>query len=173
MANTSDPRGFLPYQNEGKVVRSRNYRKTASAVVYEGDLVKRVAAGTVETAGAGITAGIVGVAARTSLASDDTVDVYDDPEGTFLCETDGSVAYAIADDGANVDIAAGTPDTSLNRSGQIIDMSTKATTATLPFKIIGLPPQGINGVANGAGVSATILVKLNNSERGAGTTGIV
>lgn len=172
MANTDDPRGFIPVQNEGKVVRTRNYAKTASAVVYEGDLVKRVAAGTVETAGAGITAGIVGVAARTSLAADTTVDVYDDPEGTFLCQTDAVVPYAVADNGLNADIAAGTPDTSLNRSGQLIDMATADVTATLPFKIIGLPFQGINGAENGAGVNATILVKLNNSERGAGTTGV-
>lgn len=172
MANTNDPRGFLPYTNGGKAIRTANYAKTASAVVYEGDLVKRVAAGTVETAGAGITAGIVGVAARTSLASDTTVDVYDDPKAVYLCQTDGTTAYAVADNGQNADIAAGTPDTSLNRSGQLIDMATKNTTATLPFKILGLAPQGINGAENGAGVNATILVVLNNSEQGAGATGV-
>lgn len=170
MANVFDPRGFRLFQNEGKTVRTRNYAKTASAVIYEGDIVKRVAAGTVEVATAG-GGSVVGVAARTSLAADTTIDVIDDPEATFVGQCDNVTAYAAADNGLNVDIAAGTPDTSLNRSGQVIDMNTKAVTATLPLKIIGLAP-AINGNDNIANASATLLVKLNQVERGAGVVGI-
>ncbi len=48
MANTNDPRGFLLFQNQGKPIIGREYTKTAAAVLYPGDLVKRVGAGTVE-----------------------------------------------------------------------------------------------------------------------------
>jgi hypothetical protein len=171
MANTDDPRGFLPWQNDGKQLHTRKYTKTTGAPIYENDLVKRVAAGTVETAAAG-DSGILGVAAHYAADAATEIAVYDDPDATFLCQTDAAVAYAVADDGQNVDIDAGTPDTALNRSGQVIDMSTKGTTATLPFKIIGLPTQGINGAENGAGTNATILVKINQCERGAGTAGV-
>lgn len=170
MANVVGPFGFRLYQLEGKVVRTRNYAKTASQVVYEGALVKRVAAGTVEVSGAGITT-VVGIAARTSLAADTTVDVYDDPEATFIAQCDGTTAYAVADNGQNVDIAAGTDNTTLARSGQVIDMATKATTAGLPLKIIGLAPT-YNGVDNAAGTSANLLVVLNQSERGPGAVGV-
>lgn len=170
MANTNDPRGFILVHSDGKAVKSRRYAKTTGAAVYEGDLVKRVAAGTVETAGAGAT-NVVGVAARYASATDDTLDVFDDPDATFKVQSDGTTAYAVADNGLNVDIAAGTPDTALNRSGQIVDMATKAVTATLPIKILGLA-EGVNGGENGAGVNALLLVKLNDVERNDGTVGI-
>jgi hypothetical protein len=170
MANVDDPRGFLPYLIDGKTAKTRDYAKTAAAVVYEGDLVKRVAAGTVETSGAGVTT-IIGVAAHFAAAADSVVALYDDPDMEFLVQSDGAVAYAVADNGLNVDIAAGTPDTTLRRSGQIVDIATKATTATLPIKILALGPE-INSAANGAGVNALLRVKLNNVERSAGTTGV-
>jgi hypothetical protein len=171
MANTNKPRGFIPYTNNGKALRTTTYTKTASAVLYEGDLVKRVAAGTVEVCGAGVTAGIVGVAARYSPASETTVEIYDDPGAIYLAQVDGTTAYAVADNGQNVDVAAGTPDTTLNRSGMLIDMNTKNTTATLPFKVLGLA-NGINGDENAAGVNALIKVQLNASEGKPGSTGI-
>lgn len=171
MANTNDPRGFLLYQGAGKVIRTREYTKTASAVLYPGDLVKRVAAGTVEVCGAGITAGIVGVCAAYAAAADAVAYVYDDPDAVYQAQCDGTTAYAVADNGQNVDVAAGTPDSSLLVSGMLIDMATKAVTATLPFKILGLA-NGINGDPNAAGVNALLLVKINATEGHAGALGI-
>jgi hypothetical protein len=170
MANTNDPRGFLIYKGDGKTMRTTRYAKGA-AVIYEGDLVERVAAGTLQTATAGSSNRIVGVAARYAAASEGFIDVFDDPDTTFLAQCDNTTAYAVADNGQNVDIAAGTPDTDLLRSGQVIDMNTKGLTATLPLKVLGLA-QGINGGENGAGVNALLLVKLNHAERGAGIAGI-
>lgn len=170
MANVNDPRGFLLYQNEGKVVRTRQYAKTTGVIVYQGDLLFRVAAGTVQTAGAGA-ANHVGVAARFAASADATIDVIDDGEASFVTQCDGVTAYAVADNGQNVDIAAGTPDTSLNTSGQLVNMATKGVTATLPLKILGLAPT-INGQANDAGVNAGLLVKFNQVESHAGTVGI-
>lgn len=173
MANTNAPRGFIPIKVGGKECLVNSYTKTAGEVLYPGDLVKRVAAGTVQVCGAGVSAGIVGVcAAYSAAASTDPVFVYDDPDALFIGQCDGTTAYAVADNGANVDVAAGTPDTSLNRSGMLIDMSTKATTATLPFKVMGLAP-AINGGENGAGVNALLILKLNASEAKPGSTGVV
>jgi len=171
MANTNDPRGFLPYKAGGKEMIARPYAKTASAVLYPGDLVKRVAAGTVEVCGAGVTAGIVGVCAAYAAAADADAYVFDDPAITYIGQCDGTTAYAVADNGQNVDVAAGTPDTGLRTSGMLIDMNTKNTTATLPFKILGLAP-GVNGGENAAGVNALLILKLNAIEAKPGSTGV-
>ena len=169
MANANNPRGFIPYQNEGNTLRSRQYTKGAAAI-YQGDLLVRVADGTVQTSAAGETTNqFVGIAAHYAAASATEVAVYDDPDATYVAQCDGTTAYAVADNGSNVDIAAGTPVG--ERSGQLIDMNTKAATATLPFKVIGLAPK-INDAENGAGVNADLLVKLNDCERGAGAAGI-
>lgn len=172
MANVADPFGFQPVKAGGKERTVGYYAKTAGEVLYPGDLVKRVAAGTVQVCGAGITAGIVGVCAAYSATTDTAdVPVYDDPTGTFIGQCDGTTAYAAADNGQNVDVAAGTPNTSLKRSGMVIDMATKGTTATLPFKILGLAPQ-VNGEDNVVGVSARLLLKLNAVEAKPGATGV-
>lgn len=171
MANTNDPRGFLLYKMAGKDVRMAEYAKTASEVLYPGDLVKRVAAGTVEVCGAGVTSGIVGVCAAYAAAADATALIIDDPDAVYQGQCDGTTAYAVADNGQNVDVAAGTPDTSLRQSGMLIDMATKNTTATLPFKILGLA-NGINGDANGAGVNALLLLKINATEGHPGSLGV-
>lgn len=172
MANYADPMGFVPYTAGGKERTVGFYTKTASEVLYPGDLVKRVAAGTVQVCGAGVTAGIVGVCAAYSAAADtNPVPVYDDPAGLFIGQCDGTTAYAAADDGQNVDVAAGTPSSTLLRSGMVIDMATKGTTATLPFKILGLAPL-VNQSANGVGVSARLILKLNATETKPGSTGV-
>jgi len=170
MANIDDPRGFRPYQWEGKTYRSREYTKTAAQTIYEGDLLKRVAAGTVQVHVNGDTDPIVGVAAHYSPAADTVMDVIDDPEVTYVAQCSGT--FAAADAGSNADVAAApSPDTDLNRSGQEVD-GTFATTATLPLKVFGLAPQ-INDEPNDAGAAnADLLVKINQSERTAGVAGI-
>jgi hypothetical protein len=172
MANIADPMGFVPVKTGGKELTVNYHPKTAGEVIYPGDLVKRVAAGTVQVCGAGVTSGIVGVAAAYSAAaSTDDVPVYDDPAGEYIGQCDGTTAFAAADIGMNVDVAAGTPNTGLKRSGMVIDMATKAVTATLPFKILGLAP-AVNGNDNTAAVSARLRLLLNVSDRKTGTLGI-
>jgi hypothetical protein len=172
MANIADPMGFVPVTAGGKELTVKYYTKTAGAVLYPGDLVKRVAAGTVEVAGAGITAGLVGIcAAYSAAAATDDVPIYDSPSGLFVGQCDATTAYAAADNGQNVDVAAGTPSTTLFRSGMVIDMATKNTTATLPFKILGLAP-AVNLNDNVVGVSARLLLRFNASEAKPGSTGV-
>jgi len=174
MANLDAPRGLRLLQLEGKVVRTREYAKTAGQIIYKGDLLMRVPAGTVQVYIAGTAAGAgipIGVATHHSLAAKtDPVSVTDDPEASYVIQT--ADAYAVADNGLNVDIAAApSANTSLNFSGQEVAMATKAATATLPLKLIGLANE-INGAENVAGANADVIVKINNVERGAGTTGI-
>jgi len=189
MANINAPRGFKLYQLEGKVVRSREYAKTSGQDIYEGDLLMRIPAGTVSVyvAGTAPAAGrVIGVAAASSLSTDaDVVQVIDDPEATFICQCDATTAYAVADNGLNCDIAGSpspdtdlsrsggspSPDTDLSRSGQVLDLATKAVTDTLPVKVMELAPQ-INNNENSAAINADLLVKVNSSERAAGTAGI-
>lgn len=167
MANVVAPFGFRLFQTEGNSVRTRNYTKTA-AIIYEGDLVFRNNTGSVLRAPAG-SANIVGVAAHYAAADATEIAIIDDPDATYQAQVDSTTAYALADNGLNVDLAAGTAVGT--RSGQVINMATAATTATLPFKIIGLAPP-INSNGNVVGVNATILVTLNQCERGAGSVGI-
>jgi len=173
MANLDAPRGFIPYKNAGKTVRIGYYIKTAGEEVFQGDPVKRVAAGTVQTYAPGDTEPLIGIAARHSLAADtEELQVYDDPEQEFVVQTDTGTAFAAADIGLNADSEAdhaGSATSGL--SGQEIDMSTANTTATLPFKVLGLAPQ-INSLENAAGVNADILVKINRHERGNLQTGV-
>lgn len=172
MANIDDPKGFIPYQQEGKVVRTRDYPVTTATTIYPGDPLKRVAAGTVEPYTNGDTEPVVGIAAQYSASgSDDDIAVYDDPEQTYRVQC--ADTFALADRGSNVDVdGSPSPDTSLLTSGYEISMATAATTATLPFKVLDLAPV-INQEDNNAGeANADILVKINRSERGNLQTGI-
>lgn len=81
-----------------------------------------------------------------------------------------STGITIADIGANADVALGTGSTVTGRSGAYLNHSTYNTTATLPFKIIGLwgdyAPPGVNGAASGA--YAVAIVAANST----GSTGL-
>lgn len=172
MANINDPRGFSPYKKEGKCYKTREYDKTAAAEIFKGDLLKRVAAGTVERFVVGDAEPVVGVAANYSAgANTNKIAVYDDPEMEFVAETAGT--FDLADRGLNADIAAApSGDADLGFSGQAVDMATKAATATLPIKVLDLAP-AINQEENSAGaVNADIIVKINRHERGNQQLGI-
>lgn len=173
MANIDAPRGFVPVKNAGKVIRTSDYIKTAAAVIFQGDLVKRVAAGTVEAYAPGDTEPVIGVSAVYSPAtSTDPVAVYDDPEQIFKAQTDTDTAFASADIGLNADAEADhAGSTATGLSGQEVDMSTALATATLPLKVLGLAAP-INQEENADGVNADILVKINRHEQGNLQTGV-
>lgn len=101
----------------------------------------------------------------------------------FIAQSD-STGVAFADIGQNIDVALGTGSAYNGQSGAYLNVSTAATTATLPFRIIGLAgaAQGAGGLGivqpsstNPYGGSATgaynwVLVRANVT--GAGATGI-
>lgn len=163
MANANNPFGLDPFRAEGKEVRVKKYAKSAS-IVYPGDAVKLVGAGTVETAAAGDT--IIGVAAEYKAAADTEIMIYDDPEAEFQVQVYGS--FAAADVGQNANIIANAGDATLKQSNHALDMFSAGTTSTLQLKILGLVERGENAV----GSWAVVRVKPNNHAFNVGVTGV-
>ena len=178
MANTFAPFGFSQYSGTGsaptyeQVVGFCNYN---TAAMYFGDPVFQNADGSIypTTPGTGILAGVfvgckyLSVSQKRTVwsnfwgaadvASTNTVEVYvvNDPNAKFLAQVGGSSSTGLAttDIGANVQFAYGTPNTMSGVSGAYIDITvTPTTTATLPFKVVGLvtSPPGSNGTESGA-----------------------
>ena len=178
MANTFAPFGFSQYSGAGsaptyeQVVGFCAYN---TAAMYYGDPIFQNSDGSVypTTPGTGILAGIfvgckyLSVSQKrtvwsnfwgaSDVASGNTVEVYyvNDPNARFEVQVGGSTSTGIAvtDIGANVQFAYGTPNTMSGISGAYLDISvTPTTTATLPFKVVGLvtSPPGANGTQSGA-----------------------
>jgi hypothetical protein len=75
-------------------------------------------------------------------------------------------AFAVADIGLNADLATVAGSTTTGNSAAALDMSTKATTATLQFKVLG----SVQRVDNEpTGNSTKVHVKINNTSMGTGT----
>lgn len=96
--------------------------------------------------------------------------VADDPQLIFEAQAIGGT-FATADIGLNaeVDVAAG--NTTSGASGMTVDLATKATTATLPLKIVGFPARPDNNVGD---AFVNLYVKINNHQYtgGTGTAGV-
>lgn len=188
MANTFAPFGFSQLSGTGsaptyeQVVGFCAYN---TAAMYFGDPVFQNANGTIypTTPGAGILAGVfvgckyLSVSQKRTVwsnfwgaadvASPNEVEVYyvNDPNAKFLVQVGGSSSVGIvpADYGANVQFAYGTPNTMSGLSGAYIDITvTPTTTATLPFKVVGIDtaPPGSNG--SEAGAYNYAIVAFNN-----------
>ena len=90
--------------------------------------------------------------------------VQDDPNAEYEIQEDSDTStLAAADVGLNAAIVFGTPG-STNRSAAMIDSSTKATTAGLQVRIVGLSQR----VGNEIGDYAKWRVRLNNVNTTAG-----
>lgn len=80
---------------------------------------------------------------------------------TFLVQSSGS-AITLADIGINGDMSMGTPSSVTGKSTSSLNQATLATTATFPFKIVGL----YNGVGNGSDAASSynwVVVKFNSN----------
>ena len=190
MANTFAPFGFSQYSGTGSaptyelVTAFADYN---ASPMYFGDPVFRNSDGSVypTTPGTGILAGVfqgcsyLSVSQKrtvwsnywpgSDVASGNTVSVklVNDPNAQFVAQVGGSATtgLALTDIGANVQFAYGTPNTMSGLSGAYIDITvTPATTATLPFKFLGLVtfPPGANGTT--AGAYDWAIVAFNNVE---------
>jgi len=190
MANTFAPFGFSQYYGAGS---SPTYEQVTTicaynaAAMYFGDPVSRVAAGGIAPTAPG-TQALAGIfigckylsvsMKRTvwsnywgaaDVASTNTVECYivNDPNARFLAQCGGSATnLALADVGANVQFAFGTPNTTTGLSGAYIDMTvTPTTTATFPFRVVTLvqDPPGANGTALTGGYNYAV-VAFNNVE---------
>jgi hypothetical protein len=90
---------------------------------------------------------------------DDLYEIQEDGVGGQL---------AAADIGLNADIIAAAGNAYTKRSGFMLDTSTKAATAALPVKIMGLVPR----VGSEFGAYAKVIVKINNSTEAPASAGV-
>lgn len=98
----------------------------------------------------------------------DATDVIYEVEATTA---GASYSFAVADIGLNANLYAGAGSTATGNSAYSLDCADKATTATLPFKIVGTS-QKVGNEPTGA--ATKVLVQLNNSQfkGGTGTVGV-
>jgi hypothetical protein len=94
--------------------------------------------------------------------------VSDDPDTLF--EIQGNASIAAVDIGLNADLVAGSGSAVTHKSGYQLDLSTKAVTATLQCRIMGIQPRADNDLT----ANAKILVRINlTTETGAaGSLGV-
>lgn len=171
----------------GMVTRLIAYNDTTK--IYRGDLVKSLNTGYIAqwTAATGVSqaAGIFWGCKYYSLSQQQTtfskywpgadvatnaiVTAYILPIATavppkFVIQTSNSsttaVAVTLADIGINADVAMGTGSTQSGQSGMYLDINTFNTTATLPFRIVGLYP-GVGNGSDAASANNYVIVQAN------------
>lgn len=192
MANTSRINGFrLVKQLSGVDIQINQYYVPASdgTALYIGDPVKLAGdadptngmSPTITRAAAGdqIVGVVVGfafdptnlnVSNQARLASTARYAyVCDDPYAVYEVETSNGTLTSV-DIGLNINHAVGTPNATTANSGATVDAGTKATTATLTFKLIGFSSRVDN---DDTAASSKVYVKCNNHvyNSGTGTTG--
>ncbi len=191
MANVSRVNGFRPSATlNGANWNSKIHKywvpATDATAIFVGDLVK-LASGTDSTGRRSVTKASVGDAIIGSVVNVDYnmvnlnspqyrpastgmyVYVADDPETIYEVEVYGTVAQTLAGLNANFHDAGG--NTSTGMSGEAVDASTAATTATLQVKILDF----VQAVDNDSTSSyAKVFVKINNHQlaTGTGTAGV-
>lgn len=92
--------------------------------------------------------------------------VNTDPDQLY--EIQEAAGIAAADVGLNANMATGSGSSYTKRSGFLLDAATKATTATLALKIVGLVPRP----GNDFGAYNKLAVKINNSTEVSGSAGV-
>lgn len=110
-----------------------------------------------------------GVRAGTTALANIVVDT----NNIFTIQCSGTIAWSNLS--KNADVTFATPGNSATGdSGMMLDVTTLATTNTLPLHIIGFDPiQGNTPAIGGTSVPyANVLVKLNNTLTNAGSTGV-
>lgn len=201
MANTNAPFGFRQYSGTGSApTYEQNVRYIASnntTAIFFGDAVIPLSTGYIAQATAstvrieGIFAGCKYVSTsqkRTVWSnywpgSDANGDVeayiIDDPNAKFVVQSSdsgGTDPVSFANIGEYINLAVGTGNTATGISGMTVNVDTLATTATLPFRIVGLVqnPPGADGTDITSEYNQVIVAFNNASTRtnGAGPTGI-
>jgi len=194
MANKDAAFGLRPSRMMGGAPYSggqSRYRIASgySGVVFQGDLVKQVTGGGIERAAAGSAVPVVGVFNGVQYtdpttgeqvfknyypgsisASDIIAFVVDDPNVVFDVQAGGT--FADADLFGNFDIVdqATTGDTSSGRSNVELDVTTGATTTTLPLKAIDISQDPDNDDV--ASANTNVLVVIQNHIAGVKSAGL-
>lgn len=172
MANTNSPFGFSQYSGNGS---APTYEQVAAIIVsssttavFSGDPVENDANGyVIRGTGTSTIAGIfvgcqyLSVSQKRTVwsnywpGSDNsgnvTAYIVNDPNARWVAQSDATGLTQAAVN-ANIGYAIGTGNTANGLSGAYLDVSTINTTATLPFRVIGLVtnPPGTPGTEAGA-----------------------
>lgn len=162
MANVDNPHGFLPvgYMVGGGPPATLELSKAATYAVafYPGDLVHRVADGTLESNSA--TPGTTrysGVNLSPGAASTLTKHlVITDPKMVFEGQGDDDTDLDAADLGLNANALLSAGSATTGKSGHEIDASTKNTTNTLDLKLLQL--HTVAGNAHGKWARIQVLI---------------
>jgi len=194
MANLDSPFGLRPVRmvNGSPFSNQQNrYRIAANYAtsIYQGDLVQVVTGGGIERVAAGGSGLVLGVFngctytdpssgkqkwsnyyPASTNASDIIAFVIDAPDTVFEVQADA--AFPVADLFGNFDIVDGSPvgDTTSGISNVELDVTTGATTATLPLKAIDISQDPLNDDV--ATANTNVLVVINNHLFSAGTLGL-
>ena len=192
MPSSATPYGAMPQAGlsvNGSFTGKVRHIKIASAygtAIFYGDFVKLVAAGTVEKDEGTTSMTPVGLFVgckytdpntnqltfnqqwvASTAASDAAAYVIDDPNVLFQMQCDGSAAQTIL--GSNCAVVQTAGSTSIGTSKNAVDISTTATTNTLPLRIIDF----IDGPNSAVGDSYTdVIVKFNVGHLYDNTTGL-
>lgn len=86
-----------------------------------------------------------------------------------LANAGSAYTYLVADVGLNADAHYATGSTSTGVSACSLNTATKATTATLQFKILGAVQRVDNETVTGTSTAVKVLAKINNATFGNGT----
>ncbi len=194
MANTQAPFGFSQTSGTGSSPTYEQVPAliaAATASIFQGDPVFRLSDGSIAGIttgpgpGTGVIAGVfvgcdwISVAQKRRVWSNywpsadiaantfANAKIVNDPGANFLCQVGGSTTtgFSAADVGLNFQFAYGTGNTANGISGAYADQSvSRATTATLPFRVVALvtEPPGANGTSSGA--YNYIIAAFNNVE---------
>ena len=197
MANTNAPFGFRQYRGTGS---APTYEQVPMAIasnnstaIFAGDAVvpvtgsatgyiKQATASTVALAGIFVGCKYLSTSQKRTVwsnywpGSDATGDVeayvVNDPNAQFVVQA-GGTNVGFAKIGQNIQLNVGTGNTASGISGMYVE--TPATTATLPFRIVGLvsAPPGANGTDITAAYNQVVVQFNNTLSRASGAqTGI-
>lgn len=187
MANQNTPRGLVPLRDAGSKPTNQGVEMFAvlaadATALYIGDPV--VKSGTADAAGvaavsravaAGPITGVVqgfmpdgttNMAGFRAASTAAYVLVATDPD--LLFEIQDNTGIAAADVGLNANMTVGSGSAYAKRSGFTLDAATKATTATLALKIVGLRQSPLNDF----GAYNKIVVKINNHTEANASAGV-
>jgi len=194
MANKDAAFGCRPVRMMGGAPYSggqSRYRIASGATtpIYQGDLVTQLTAGVLGRHAATGTVPIIGVFNGVQYtdpttseqvfknyypgsisASDIVANIVDDPNVVFEVQADA--AFPVADLFGNFDIVDGSPvgDTKSGRSNTELDVTTGATTATLPLKAIDISQDPLNSDVGSA--NTNVLCVIQNSIGGQKSAGL-
>ena len=149
-----------------------------SGAIFQGDLVKQLTGGTVSRAAASSTVPVVGVFNGCQFtdptskevtfsnhypgsvaAADIIAFIIDDPDVVFEVQADDT--FRVADLFGNFDIVdqSTTGDTSSGRSNMELDVTTGATTTTLPLKAIDISQDPDNSDVGNANTNVMVVIQ--------------